>query len=524
MELEIYDTTLRDGSQQEGISLTVSDKLRVAGLLDDLGVAFIEGGWPGANQKDTEFFARARSELQLRNSELAAFGSTRRPRGDVATDPQLRALLAAETQVITLVGKSWDYHVLEALGADLDEGLRMVGESIEFLKSHGRRVFFDAEHFFDGYRDNPEFALSVLRTAQEAGAERLVLCDTNGGSLPTFTLDTIGAVQGQLGDSGVGVHYHNDIGTAVASSLAAVEAGVIQVQGCINGYGERTGNANLSTLIPDLQLKMGLKPITGDLTTLTSISHHIAEIVNIALDPHLPYVGTSAFTHKAGLHTSALAKRSDAYEHEEPEHVGNRTRMVVSELAGRASVLAKAAELDLDVDSELALAVVERVKELEHQGYHFEAADGSFELLVREMTGWTNPYFELESFRVLSDRRANEAVVSEATVKLTVDGERRVHVGEGVGPVHALDQAIRGALRDHYPEIDELRLTDYRVRVLDSQDGTSARVRVLLETSDHETAWGTIGVHENVIEASWEALTEGLVVGLLRQAALGASS
>lgn len=521
MELEIYDTTLRDGSQQEGISLTVSDKLRVAGLLDDLGVAFIEGGWPGANQKDTEFFARARSELSLRNSELTAFGSTRRPSAVVESDAQLKALLEAETEVITLVGKAWDYHVLETLDVGLDEGVRMVGESIEYLTAQGRRVFFDAEHFFDGYRSNPDFALEVLKAASEAGAERLVLCDTNGGSLPGFTLSTIDQVRDALSVAGVGVHYHDDIGTAVASSLAAADAGVQQIQGCINGYGERTGNANLSTLIPDLQLKMGLDVISGDLAMLTSISHHIAEIVNIALDPHLPYVGTSAFTHKAGLHTSALAKRSDAYEHEEPIQVGNRSRMVVSELAGRASVFAKAEELALDMDDDLALSVVNRVKALEHQGYHFEAADGSFELLVRRMTGWTNPYFELESFRVQSDRRADEDVVSEATVKLTVNGERRVHVGEGVGPVHALDQAVRGTLKGNYPEIEELRLTDYRVRVLDSQDGTSARVRVLLETSDRTTAWGTIGVHENVIEASWQALTEGLVVGLMRLGADG---
>lgn len=516
MELEIYDTTLRDGSQQEGISLTVGDKLRIAGLLDDLGVAYVEGGWPGANQKDTEFFRRARNELSLANATLTAFGSTRKPRGDVVSDAQLKALLEAETEHICLVGKSWDYHVVEALGVDLDEGVRMVAESIEFLKGNGRRVFFDAEHFFDGFRDNPEFAIGVLRAAHEAGAERLVLCDTNGGSLPSDTLAAITAVDQALPGASVGVHYHDDVGTAVASSLVAVEAGVAQVQGCINGYGERTGNTNLSTLIPDLQLKLGQKAITGDLTTLTTISHHIAEIVNITLDPHLPYVGTSAFTHKAGLHTSALAKRSDAYEHEEPAQVGNQTRMVVSELAGRASVLSKAAELDLDVDSEFAAAVVERVKEMEHEGYHFEAADGSFELLVRSMSGWVNPYFELESFRVQSDRRAEEDVVSEATVKLKVDGERMVKVGEGVGPVHALDQALRLALADHYPEVADLRLTDYRVRVLDSQDGTSARVRVLLETSDHETAWGTIGVHENVIEASWHALADGIVVGLLR--------
>jgi 2-isopropylmalate synthase len=518
MELEIYDTTLRDGSQQEGISLTVNDKLRIARLLDELGVAFVEGGWPGANQKDTEFFRRARSELDLKNATLTAFGSTRRPRGEVATDPQLRALLDADTEYICLVGKSWDYHVTEALRADLDEGIRMVGESIEFLKSHDRRVFFDAEHFFDGYKSNPGFALAVLTAAAEAGAERIVLCDTNGGSLPSETVAAIEKVRGTLTDGGVGVHYHDDVGTAVASSIAAVEAGVTQVQGCINGYGERTGNANLSTLIPDLEVKMGRKVITGDLGLITSISHHVAEIVNITLDPHRPYVGTSAFTHKAGLHTSALARRPDAYEHEAPENVGNRTRMVVSELAGKASVLSKAGELGLDVDDELAARVVERVKELEHQGYHFEAADGTFELLVREMTGWTNPYFTLESFRVQSDRRADETISSEATVKLESGGERRVSVGEGVGPVHALDMALRGALRDDYPAVADLRLTDYRVRVLDSMDGTSARVRVLIETSDHESSWGTIGVHENVIEASWEALTDGIVVGLLRHA------
>ena len=518
MELEIYDTTLRDGSQQEGISLTVSDKLRIAGLLDDLGVSFIEGGWPGANQKDTEFFERARKELSLSNATLTAFGSTRRPRGDVRSDDQLRALLEAETEFICLVGKSWDYHVEEALRSDLEEGIAMVGESIEFLRKHDRRVFFDAEHFFDGFRSNPDFALAILRTAHESGAERIVLCDTNGGSLPTETAKAITAVNEMLSGDDLGVHYHDDVGTAVASSVLAAEVGVRQIQGCINGYGERTGNANLSTLIPDLQLKMGRKVIAGDLSMLTTISHHIAEIVNISLDPHRPYVGTSAFTHKAGLHTSALARRSDAYEHEQPEHVGNHTRMVVSELAGKASVLSKAEELSLDVDEDLARAVVERVKELEHQGYHFEAADGSFELLVRKMTGWENPYFELESFRVQSDRRGDEEVSSEATVKVCVDGERVVSVGEGVGPVHALDRALRSALGDRYPAIEDLRLTDYRVRVLDSPDGTSARVRVLIETSDHESAWGTIGVHENVIEASWQALTEGIVVGLLRHA------
>ena len=517
LALEIYDTTLRDGSQQEGISLTVGDKLRIATLLDELGMHYVEGGWPGANPKDDEFFARAAKELNLKHATLVAFGSTRRPRGAVDTDGQLKALLAADTEAICIVGKAWDYHVREALRTDLAEGVAMVAESIEYLKSHDRRVFFDAEHFFDGYASNADFSIAVLAAALDAGAERLVLCDTNGGRLPSDVTATIRAVQQALPGAELGVHFHNDAGCAVASSLAAVDAGVRQVQGCINGYGERTGNTDLSTLVPDLSLKMGLDVLPRQsLSKLAPISHHIAEVVNIALNPHSPYVGTSAFTHKAGLHTSALARRPDAYEHADPDLVGNHTRMVVSELAGKASIISKASDLGLEVDDDSARQIIERIKELEHAGYHFEAADGSFELLVREMAGWKQSFFELESFRVFIERRADEEVVAEATVKGVVAGQRVVTTGEGVGPVHALDQALREALRTAYPEIVDLRLTDYRVRVLDSTDGTGARVRVLLETSDHETAWGTIGVHENVIEASWEALVQGLVVGLLR--------
>ena len=519
MALEIYDTTLRDGSQQEGISLTVGDKLRIAGLLDDLGVHYVEGGWPGANPKDDEFFQRAKSELNMSRATLVAFGSTRRPRWTVQEDAQLAALLAADTEAICIVGKSWDYHVREALRADLDEGVRMVGESVAYLRSHDRRVFFDAEHFFDGYRANPDFALTTLRAALESGAERLVLCDTNGGTLPHEILETVGAIQQTFPAAELGVHFHNDSGTAVASSLASIRAGVRQVQGCINGYGERTGNTDLSTLIPDLVLKEGLAVLPeGHLEMLGPISHHVAEVVNITLDPHRPYVGTSAFTHKAGLHTSALARRPDAYEHTNPSLVGNSTRMVVSELAGKASIASKASELGLEMDDQLAQQVIETVKEREHQGYHYEAADGSFELLVRKLAGWEQTFFELESFRVFTERRANEEVVAEATVKVIVDGKRVVTTGEGVGPVHALDQALRTALRGRFPQVTDLRLTDYRVRVLDSADGTEASVRVLLETSDHETSWGTIGVHENVIEASWEALTDGLIIGLLRHA------
>ncbi len=519
-DLEIYDTTLRDGSQQEGISLTVSDKLRIASLLDDLGVGYIEGGWPGANPKDDEFFKRAKSELDLGTATLTAFGSTRRPRGSVTGDPQLHALLEAETEIICIVGKSWDYHVKEALRADLDEGIAMVGESIAYLEQHDRRVFFDAEHFFDGYAANPEFSLAVLRAALDAGAERLVLCDTNGGRLPGEITTTLDAVQAALPAAELGVHFHNDAGCAVASSLAAVDRGVRQVQGCINGYGERTGNADLSTVIPDLVLKMGIPVLDGErLQQLSPISHHIAEVVNVSLDPHSPYVGTSAFTHKAGLHTSALARRPDAYEHQSPVEVGNHTRMVVSELSGKATIVQKAAELGIEVTDEHVTTVLDEIKRMEHQGYHFEAADGSFELLVREATGWSHDYFALESFRVFTERRASEEIVAEATVKMVVKGERVVTTGEGNGPVNALDAALRAALQVHYPQVADLRLTDYRVRVLDSTESTGATVRVFLETSDGVDAWGSIGVHPNVIEASWEALVDGIVVGLLRAGA-----
>jgi 2-isopropylmalate synthase len=517
--LEIYDTTLRDGSQQEGISLTVSDKLRIAQLLDDLGVTYIEGGWPGALPKDDEFFALAPSRLDLRNAELVAFGSTRRPSASVESDPQLRALLDAGTETICIVGKAWDYHVREALRTDLDEGLAMIGESIEFLRSHGRRVFFDAEHFFDGHRTTPDYALAAARTAAEAGAERVVLCDTNGGTLPHQIVDVLGKVKAEI-DTEVGVHFHNDAGCAVASSLAAVEAGAVQIQGCVNGYGERTGNADLCSVIPDLVLKMDRPVVSADqLGMLAPISHHIAELVNITLDPHRPYVGTSAFTHKAGLHTSALARRPDAYEHTHPGGVGNRTRMVISEQAGRASVVNKARELGFEVDDDTARRVLERVKELEHAGYHFEAADGSFELLVRQAGGWEQDFFRVESYRVNVERRNSEEATAEATVKVVVGGERRVTTGEGDGPVNALDSALRQALRPVYPQVADLRLSDYRVRVLDAADGSGATVRVLLETSNHTSSWGTIGVQENIIDASWRALSDGIVVGLLRSSA-----
>ena len=518
--LEIYDTTLRDGAQQEGISLTVSDKLGIATLLDDLGVAYIEGGWPGANPKETEFFKRARSELNLRTALLTAFASTRRPRGSVEGDVQMLNLLEAETEAVCIVGKAWDYHVREALRADLDEGIAMVAESVAYLTQHGRRVFFDAEHFFDGYAANPDFSLAVLRAAYEEGAERLVLCDTNGGRLLPEITGTVRRVQEAFPDADLGVHFHNDTGCAVASSLAAADLGVRQVQGCINGYGERTGNADLSTIIPDLVLKMGVPVLDpARLESLSPIAHHIAEIVNVSLDPRSPYVGTSAFTHKAGLHTSALARRRDAYEHQNPTLIGNETRMVVSELSGKATILSKAGDLGIELTDDQAIKVLDEIKHMEHRGYHFEAADGSFELMMRRATGWKHDYFELESFRVFTERRADAETLAEATVKLSIRGERIISTGEGNGPVNALDHALRDALRSHFPELSTLRLTNYRVRVLDATESTAATVRVFIEMSDGVSAWGSIGVHANVIEASWEALADGIVLGLLRAGA-----
>jgi 2-isopropylmalate synthase len=514
-QIEIYDTTLRDGIQQEGISLTAQDKLKVAQLLDSLGVHYIEGGWPGANPKENEFFARAKNELELHNATLVAFGSTRRAKVRAEDDAVLQALLEAETDVVCLVGKSWSYHVEHALRVSENEAIAMVADSVGHLRSQGRRVFFDAEHFFDGYRDNPDFALAILREAHDAGAERLVMCDTNGGWLSHEVERVVGEVGEALGDAVLGAHFHNDSGMAVANSLTAVRTGVTQVQGCVNGYGERTGNADLCSIIPNLQLKMDTRVVTDDqISRLTSVSHHVAEIINITLNPHLPYVGASAFTHKAGLHTSALARRPDAYEHLAPSNVGNTTRVVVSEMAGRSTVMAKGKARGMELTDADAQTVVDRVKELEHRGYQFEAADGSFELLLREVQGWTQPFFELESYRVFVSDGAG--VESEATVKLSVDGQRIVMTREGDGPVSALDRALRAALEEKYPEILDIRLIDYRVRDLDSSDGTSARVRVLTTHATGDARWSTVGVHQNIINASWQAVVEGLVLGLLR--------
>ena len=516
--VEIYDTTLRDGTQQEGISLTAGDKLRICGLLDDLGVAYIEGGWPGANPKDDEFFARARTELDLETATLVAFGSTRRSGVSPGDDEQVNALLAAETATVCLVGKTWDYHVEHALRTSLDEAVAMISDTVAFFRAEGREVFFDAEHFFDGYRSHPEFAVAALRAAHDAGAARLVLCDTNGGFLGHEVERIIGEVTDALPEGTFGCHFHNDSGMAVSNSLTAVQTGVYQVQGCINGYGERTGNADLCSVIPNLSLKMDVETIPSDrLHRLTTVSHHIADVINLTLDPHLPYVGTSAFTHKAGLHTSALARRPDAYEHLSPTTVGNSTRVVVSELAGRSTILAKARATGLELTSDQAQAVVDEIKLKEHQGYQYEAADGSFELIARRAMGWEQPFFSLESYRVFIEHRDGD-VVAEATIKLFVGDERVITTREGDGPVSALDQALRAALRDTYPVVDTIKLTDYRVRDLDSSDGSSARVRVLTSHRDADASWGSVGVHQNIIDASWTAVSEGIILGLLRAA------
>ncbi|MBM3718940.1 MAG: citramalate synthase [Actinobacteria bacterium] len=516
-KVETFDTTLRDGMQVEGVSATVEDKMRIAEQLDFLGVDFIEGGWPGANPKDVEFFARAARELTLRNSILVAFGSTRRPRGKVDDDVTLRNLVEADTSAVCIVAKSWDYHVETALQTTLDEGVAMVGDSVEFLTREGRRVLVDLEHFFDGFRHNPEFSMRVVEAALMRGATHLVLCDTNGGSLPHEIAEAVARVREHVGsDAILGIHCHDDTGCAVANSMAAVQAGVRHVQGTLNGLGERTGNANLTTIIPNLQLKMGFECLPeGHLAHLTAVSHHVAEVLNRPLNPQAPYVGASAFAHKAGLHVSAIARAKDAYEHVDPETVGNGTRFVVSEMAGRATIQMKAQELGLEMDGAAVNQVIDDLKRLEHEGYHFEAADASLELLMRRAAGWTQEAFRVESMRVITDESPDGRFTTEATVKVWVAEERHVHVAEGNGPVNAIDAALRAALLAHYPELARIHLTDYKVRILDGATATGAVTRVLIDATNGERSWTTIGVSTNIIEASWQALEESLVYGLL---------
>jgi 2-isopropylmalate synthase len=516
----VYDTTLRDGAQREGLAFSVEDKLKVARHLDDLGVGFVEGGWPGANPKDAEFFERARTELSLVNAQLTAFGATRRPGAIAADDPQVAHLRDSGAPVVTLVGKAHDRHVELALRTTLEENLAMVRDTVGHLRAEGQRVFFDAEHFFDGYAANPAYAVEVLRAASEAGADVVVLCDTNGGMMPSALGEVVHALSGE--GLRLGIHCHDDTACAVANSLTAVEAGVTHVQGTANGYGERCGNANLFSVVAGLELKLGRTVLpAGSLPSLTRVAHAISELANIPPDPHQPWVGTSAFAHKAGLHVSAVKVAPELYQHAEPSDVGNDMRLLVSELAGRATVELKGRELGLDLSDspETVKNVIERVKDLESVGYTFEAADGSFELLLREeVEGRRTRFFELESWRTIVERRSGGEVVSEATVKLHAKGERIVATGEGNGPVNALDRALRSALEQLYPELARLELVDYKVRIVAGAHGTDAVTRVLVETSDGVTEWSTIGVHENVVEASWQALDDAVTLGLMRAA------
>ncbi len=525
-KVEVYDTTLRDGSQQVGLDLTVADKLHVAAALDALGVDVVEGGWPGSNPKDAEFFARA-AELPWRHAKLAAFGATRPPRRGTDDDPNLRALLDAGTPIVTLVGKAWTLHVDEALRTTREENLAMVAESVRFMAGHGRRVVFDAEHFFDGYRADRGYALAVLAAAAEAGADTLALCDTNGGTLPDEAARILGEVSaamtrpaeaGAAASPRLGVHFHNDAACAVANSVVAVAGGALHVQGAANGYGERCGNADLFSVIASLELKRGHELLPpGRLAALASTARTIAELANLPFESRQPYVGSSAFATKAGLHASAIARRPDAYSHVDPGSVGNQARVLVSELAGRSNVLAKAAELGLDMssDPELASTILDRIKEAEHRGYAFEAADASFELLVRRTAGNLPGWFELEGYRVVIERGAAEDR-SEAIVRLLLGEHRVVAVGEGVGPVHALDQALRRGLAERYPALAGIRLVDYKVRILDGRAATSAVTRVMLTSADHDGEWTTIGVSQDIVTASWEALADGVEYGLLR--------
>jgi 2-isopropylmalate synthase len=518
-KVEVYDTTLRDGSQQVGLDLTVADKLHVAVALDALGVDVVEGGWPGSNPKDAEFFARA-ADLPWRHAKLAAFGATRPPRRATADDPNLLALLAARTPIVTLVGKAWTLHVDEALRTTREENLAMVAESVRFMADEGRRVIFDAEHFFDGYRADHGYALEVLAAAAEAGADTLALCDTNGGTLPDEAARILAEVSAAT-SARLGVHFHNDSACAVANSVIAVAGGALHVQGAANGYGERCGNADLFSVIASLELKRGHELLPpGRLAALASTARTIAELANLPLASRQPYVGSSAFTTKAGLHASAIARRPDAYSHVDPGLVGNQARVLVSELAGRSNVLAKADELGLDLrsDPDLATTILDQIKDAEHRGYAFEAADASFELLVRRTAGVLPSWFELEGYRVVIERGAAEDR-SEAIVRLVLGEHRVVAVGEGVGPVHALDQAMRRGLAELYPALAGIALADYKVRILDGRAATSAVTRVMLTSADHDGEWTTVGVSQDIVTASWEALADGIVYGLLRAGA-----
>jgi 2-isopropylmalate synthase len=519
-DLKIYDTTLRDGTQGEGISFSVTDKLLITERLDQFGVDYVEGGFPGSNPRDITFFAEV-GKLKLRHARIAAFGSTRRAGVATAHDAQLKLLLDAGTPVVTIVGKTWLLHVKEVLRTTPEENLAMIEDSVRHLVAQGREVIYDAEHFFDGFKDDPDYALRTLAAAQRGGAGNLTLCDTNGGTLVDDFEEMVGRVVSEFGGENVGVHCHNDSGLGVAVSLAGIAAGATLVQGTINGYGERTGNASLTTILPNLFLKMGRTAFCRpNLGQLRELSHYFDELANLRPDPKAPFVGASAFAHKGGLHANAAQKVARSYEHIDPATVGNRTRVLVSDMAGRSSVVMKARELGFDLNEQTPAVrdVLEELKRLEFEGYEFEAADASLKLLLARWLKVHTPSFEFEGFRVIIERRGSEAsLVAEATVKLKVNGKSMHTVAECVGPISALDKALRLALEKAFPAIKDTTLSDYKVRILDSRRGTNSRTRVLIETTDGEEMWGTVGVSDNVIEASWEALCDAVEYKLLRE-------
>jgi len=516
--IEIYDTTLRDGAQAEDVSFSVEDKVRVARKLDALGAHFIEGGWPGANPKDVEFF-RAIKASPLKQAHLVAFGSTRRAGNRAQKDPILTSLLAAETRYVTLFGKSWTLHVTDALGISLKKNLELIADSVAFLKSKRRRVFYDAEHFFDGYKADPAYALETLLKAQAAGAERLILCDTNGGTMPWEVKRIVAEIAREVRVP-LGIHAHNDAEMAVANSLIAIQEGALQVQGTINGIGERCGNANLSSIIPNLTLKMTLPSVTpAQMRNLREVSHFVAEIANLTPNSHQPYVGDSAFAHKGGVHIDAVRKNPLTYEHVLPEVVGNRRRLLISDYAGASSLAAKAEEFHVTLRKKdpKTKELLAALKDLEHQGYQFEGAEGSFELLMRRLLGTHTPSFELMGFRVIVEkRRADEEPLSEATVMVKVGATVEHTVAVGTGPVNALDHALRNALEKFYPQLREVKLLDYKVRVLAADKGTASRVRVLIESGDDTNNWGTVGLSENIMEASWQALADSIEYKMIK--------
>jgi 2-isopropylmalate synthase len=517
LQVQIYDTTLRDGTQSETVAFSVEDKLRIAQKLDELGISYIEGGWPGSNEKDAEFFRRA-SLLSWRTARIAAFGSTAHPRNLPAEDPNLLQLLEASTPTVTIFGKSWDFHVTAALKIPLPRNCELIRASVAFLKAGGREVIYDAEHFFDGFAANPEYALATLAAAAEGGADMIVLCDTNGGSLTPHIEEAIRRVQGSI-RLPLGIHAHNDSELAVANSLAAVRCGVVQVQGTINGFGERCGNANLCSVIPNLELKLGITAIGKErLPMLAGVSRFVSQLANLPHRRELPFVGTSAFAHKGGIHVSAVIRDAATYEHISPESVGNTRRVLVSELSGKSNLLYKAREMNLEIgDHEDSLKhALSRLKKLEHEGYEFEAAEGSLHVLLQTAMHGDLEFFTIDNFRVVTDMRRSGEVTSEATVKIRV-GNRVVHTAaEGDGPVHALDCALHKALHEFFEPLRNVKLTDYKVRVLDASHGTAAKVRVLVQQSDGEDSWTTVGVSENILEASYLALADGVKYKLLR--------